>query len=143
MGAQRYWFLAPGKEDTPPEAAISVPWWPEVQPRWVHSPEYGPEYLEAPMLFTTEEAAEEERRHLEDTELESYLDLVERYGEENVNEAYDNTLPLRVFGMSRDELLDKLENSDFLCVMVDDKLKLRGDLVEELKRWWRRRWRRW
>ncbi len=33
-----------------------------------------------------------------------------------------------------DTLLDKLEDSDFLCVMVDHRSKLRQDFIEELKK---------
>jgi hypothetical protein len=30
-------------------------------------------------------------------------------------------------------LLDKLEDSDFLCLMVDGRLRLRRDMIEELQ----------
>ncbi len=125
MSEQYFWFLAPGTEDTPAELAVSVPGFSEVQPRWVHDPEYLREYLEAPKLFTTKKAAEEELRQLEDTDADSYLDLVECEGEEVVNRAYNNTPSLRVFRIGWGELLEKLEYSDFLCVMLDDKLRLR------------------
>jgi hypothetical protein len=66
MDEQWFWFLAPGAVSTPAEVAVSVPRFSEVQPRWVHDPEDLPEYLEAPTLFTTKEAAEEQWRYLHD-----------------------------------------------------------------------------
>ncbi len=112
--------------------AFSVPWWLEIQPKWEHRQEI--EYVQAPMLFSTREEAEKQRRDIENTEPESYLHLVEQFGEELTDEAFDNTSPLRVMWIDLDTLLDKLEDSDFLCVMVDHKLKLRQDFVEEVKR---------
>jgi hypothetical protein len=68
-------------------------------------------------------------RSLEGTDPQSYLDLMERHGE-----AVANTSSLRVMWIDGDTLLDKLEDSDFLCVMVDRRLKVRQDFIEELKR---------
>jgi hypothetical protein len=92
------------------------------------------EYVQAPMLFSTREAAEKEKRTVEDAEPEGYSRLADQYGEELVNEAYDNTASLRTMWLDWDSLLDKLEDSDFLCVMVDHKLKLRQDFAEELRK---------
>ena len=119
MGEQYFWFSAPGTEDTPAELAVSVPGFSEVQPRWVHDPEGLPEYLEAPTLFTTKEAAEEQWRYLQD------FDVARR--------DYEDFLPLQVFKIGWGELLEKLEYSHFLCVMLDDKLRFRWDLIEELR----------
>ena len=119
MEEQWFWFLAPGAEGTPAEVAVSVPGFSEVQPRWVHDPEDLPEYVEAPTLFTAEEAAEEQWRYLH------HFDLARR--------DYEDSLPLRVFKIGWGELLEKLEYSRFLCVMLDDKLRLRRDLIEELR----------
>lgn len=135
MDEQRYWFLAEGYEDTEAEegtkaeVAISVPWWPEAEHR-----EYGEgrEHLEPPVLYTTKERAERNLRRHQDAAPDRDLNLVERYGEEVANKAFNNTPPLRVFEMSTDLLLIKLEYSDFLCVLVDDKLRLRQDLIDEL-----------
>lgn len=107
--------------------ALSVPWWPEIQPKWVHQQD--PEYVQAPMIFSTKEEAEKVWRSLEGTDPQSYMDLMERYGW-----AVGNTSSLRVMWIDTYTLLDKLEDSDFLCVMVDHRLKLRQDLIEELKR---------
>lgn len=52
----------------------------------------------------------------------------------HTDEALDNTAPLRVLWIDRDSLLDKLGDSDFLCVMVDHRLKLRRDFMEELRK---------
>ena len=108
-----------------------MPWWPEAENKWVH--EKGPEYVEAPQLFTTEAAAEGERHSLEQSAPEAYLDLVERYGEARAGEALDNTAPLRAMWTDRVSLLGSLEDSDFLCLMVDGVLKLRQDFIAELK----------
>jgi hypothetical protein len=107
--------------------ALSVPWLPEIQPKWKH--QQGPEYVQAPMIFSTKEEAEKVWGSLEGTDPQSYLDLMERHVE-----AVGNTSSLRVMWIDLDMLLDKLEDSDFLCVMVDHRLKLRQDFIEELKR---------
>jgi hypothetical protein len=107
--------------------ALSVPWWPEIQPKWVHRQDR--EYVQAPMIFSTKEEAEKVWRSLEGTDPQSYMDLMERYGW-----AVGNTSSLRVMWIDTYTLLDKLEDSDFLCVMVDHRLKLRQDFIEELKR---------
>jgi hypothetical protein len=107
--------------------ALSVPWWPEVQPKWVHRQD--PEYVQAPMIFSTKEKAEKVWRSLEGTDPQSYLDLMERHVE-----AVANTSSLKVMWIDEATLLDKLEDSDFLCVMVDHRLKLRQDFIEELNR---------
>lgn len=113
-------------------SALSPPYWIEIEPRWVQ--ELGDATVEAPVLFTTREAAEEERRHREDTDPETYLDLVERYGEETINRAYNNTSTLRVLWMDRNTLLSKLEDADFEYVMVGGELKLRRDFMKQLRR---------
>jgi hypothetical protein len=58
--------------------ALSVPWWPEIQPRWVHRQDR--EYVQAPMIFSTKEEAEKVWRSLEGTDPLSYINLMERYG---------------------------------------------------------------
>ena len=112
--------------------ALSPPWWAEVEPRWIHR--YGPEYLEAPTLFTAREAVEEERRCRNDPDPGTYLDLVEEHGEEAINRALDNTSPLRALWVDRNTLLEKLEDAEFLAVMVNGRLKLRQDFMDELRR---------
>ncbi|MBV9454100.1 MAG: hypothetical protein JOZ19_08295 [Rubrobacter sp.] len=111
--------------------ALSPPWWPEAENKWVHAK--GAEYIEAPQLFTTAAAAEEECRVLERSMPEAYLQLVDRYGEADASKAFDNTVPLRAVWTDRDSLLDSLEDSDFLCLMVDGVLKLRRMFIEELR----------
>jgi hypothetical protein len=108
---------------------LSIPWWPEAV-KWRH--EDGNERVDAPMLFTTRETAEEKLREIQDAEADNYLSLVERHGEGIINVAYTNTAPYQVFDLDESLLLGKLEDSDFLCVMVDGILKLRGDFMEEL-----------
>jgi hypothetical protein len=112
-------------------SALDVPWWPLV-PKWEHRE--ATEYVQAPMLFTTQEAAQEQKRQLEGTEADAYLALREEEGEAVVDEAFSNTSPLRAMWTDSNALLDKLEDSDFLCVMVNHRLKLREDFIEELKR---------
>ena len=110
--------------------ALSDPAWPET-PKWVYR--QGKEYLESPKLFSTKEAAEEELRIRENNDLDTYLDLSEQHGEELVNQAYNNTSSLRVLWMDRDTLLGKLEDVNFLTLMVDNRLKLRSDFMRELR----------
>jgi len=109
---------------------LSIPWWPEVV-KYFH--EEGVERVDAPMIFTAKEAAEEARRGQEASEPGAYLALAEVEGEEEADEAFDNTPSLRTMWMDGDALLDKLGDSDFLCVMVDGRLKLRRDFAEELR----------
>jgi hypothetical protein len=49
------------------------------------------------------------------------------------NEAFDNAAPLRAMWLDSASLLTQLEECDFLCVMVDDQLKLRRDFMKELR----------
>jgi hypothetical protein len=83
---------------------------------------------------TTQEGAEAELREFEASEAEAFLGLVEEHSEADVNEALDNTLPTQVYEISKDTLMGKLEDSDFLCVAIDGRLKLRQDFVEELRK---------
>jgi hypothetical protein len=108
---------------------LSIPWWPEAT-KWEHKD--GIERVDAPMLFTTREAAEAKLREIQDAEADNYLRLVEHHGEGIINVAYNNTAPLQVFDLDESLLFSKLEDSDFLCVMVDGILKLRRDFMEEL-----------
>jgi hypothetical protein len=94
--------------------------------------EEGNERVEAPILFTSEEAAEVQLRETEEAESDLYLKLVNQHGEQPVNKAYNNTAPLAILGISRDALADKLGDSDFLCVVVHGRMKLRQDFIEEL-----------
>jgi hypothetical protein len=112
-------------------SALDVPWWPLV-PKWEHRE--GIEHVQAPMLFTAQEAAQEQKRQLEGTEAGAYLALREEEGEEYANEAFNNTSPLRAMWIDSNALLDKLEDSDFLCVRVNHRLKLREDFAEELRK---------
>ena len=122
MSTERYWYLA--------AAPLSVPWWTEVI-KWVH--QEGVERVDAPMLFSTLAGAGEELRDLHGAAADEYLRLVEQHGAETVNEAYENTPPMTIHFLDAEMLLDYLEDSDFLCVMVDGRLRLRQDLVEELR----------
>lgn len=108
---------------------LSVPWWPEAA-KWVH--EVAGEHVTVPMLFTSQEAAEAQLSSVQRAEADGYLDMLETYGEESTNTALDNTAPPEVRGIDEDLLLSKLEDSDFWYVMVDGKMKLRPDFIEEL-----------
>jgi hypothetical protein len=89
--------------------------------------------VRAPVFYTAKRLAEEGLRDLENNEADAFLGLKDLVGEEVVNLAYDNTASLQVFGMAPDKMLDKLEDCDFLCVMIDGTLRLRQDLIEELR----------
>ena len=110
--------------------ALNPPWWTEIEGGWEHREE--PEFVTAPQLYTTREHAEEALRQITDREPEDFLNLVERHGWVDVNEAFDNTSPLRVIWVDRETLAHSLEDAAFLCVKVDDRLKLRQDFIEEL-----------
>ena len=134
MVEQQYWVIGHAGADQggrphPAEKVFSVPWWPEAM-KYTH--EEGNERVEAPILFTSEEAAEVQLRETEEAESDLYLKLVNQHGEQPVNKAYNNTAPLAILGISRDALADKLGDSDFLCVVVDGRMKLRQDFIEEL-----------
>jgi hypothetical protein len=94
--------------------------------------EDGNERVDAPILFTSKEAAEVELRKTNEAEPDSYLKLVNQHGEQQVNQAYDNTAPLAVLVIDREALADKLGDSDFLCVVVDGRMMLRQDFIEAL-----------
>ena len=99
--------------------ALDVPWWPDVY-SWEHAEGEGREYPIAPILYTKRELAEEEERRLRDHEPEGYLQLAENYGQATTDDALDNSLPYKALWVDRDTLLGKLEDSDFLCLMVVD-----------------------
>jgi hypothetical protein len=131
---QQYWIIGHAGTDEvgrphPTERVISVPWWPEAM-KYTH--EDGNERVDAPILFTSEEAAEVELRKTNEAEPDSYLKLVNQHGEQQVNQAYDNAAPLTVLVIDREALADKLGDSDFLCVVVDGRMMLRQDFIEEL-----------
>ena len=86
------------------------------------------------MLFSTMAGAGEELRKQHGAAADEYLRLVERHGEEEVNEAYENTPPLMFHSLDNEKLLDYLEDSDFVCVMVDGRMRPHQDLVEELRK---------
>jgi hypothetical protein len=103
----------------------------DIVDRWVH--DEGKEYVEAPVLFTTQEAAEKEASEINESTPEAYLDLVGRHGEDATNQAFDNYAPRRALWVDRETLLESLQEARFLCVMVDGRLKLREDFIEELQ----------
>ena len=75
MVKQRYWIIGHAGVDRsgrphPAEKVFSPPWWPEAM-KYIH--EEGNERVVAPMLFTSEEAAEEQLQKAEATETDSYL----------------------------------------------------------------------
>ena len=134
MVEQQYWVIGHAGVDEdgrpyPPETVYSVPWWPEAK-KYTH--EERNERVDALILSTSKEAAESELRETEEAEPDSYPKLVNQHGEQPVSKAYNNTAPLTILGISRDALADKLGDSDFLCVVVDGRMKLRQDFIEEL-----------
>ena len=134
MGDQHYYFLAQADEvgEGLLEAVtvISIPWWTEAVKSYYREAN---ESVDAPVIFTNRELAEAALESIKDREAEDYLRLVEEHGAADVDEALDNTAPLQIFSLDREQLLDKLEDSDFLCVDLDGRLKLRRDFVEELR----------
>jgi len=97
-----------------------------------HKEEYATKYVSAPILYTSKERAEDEARRAGDDAPEGYLQVVEEYGQEAADDAFDNYVPYKALWVDRDTLLDKLRDATFLCVMMDDTLRPRQDLIEEL-----------
>ncbi len=136
MDEQRYYFIAHSDDDAwdgglpPAVMVISIPWWTECVK---HHYREANESVDAPLIFTSQEMAEAQLRQIMDRAPGEYLRLVEEHGAADVGEALDNTAPLHIFSLDRRQLLDKLEDSDFLCVEVDGRMKLRQDLIEDLR----------
>lgn len=112
------------------DLALEPPAWPTV---FAQDVEEGWDKVHAPILYTEREKAEEAARELEAEETEGYLQLVESHGQADADDAWDNYVPFKPLWVDRSTLLDKLEDSTFLCVMVDGVLKLRQDYVEQLR----------
>lgn len=110
--------------------ALEPPWWPDA--RWYHYEEEW-DAVRAPILYTRREEAEEEARSLRHEEPEGYLELVEDRGQADADEAMDNYVPYKALWVDRETLVDKLEGSRFLCLKVDGVLRLRRDLLKELR----------
>ena len=87
-----------------------------------------------PRIFTRKELAEERLRFHNDpdVELQAYEQLVDELGEADVNEAYDNSAPLRVVWTTREMLLDALEDAEFTHLMVDSQVVSRRGLMKKL-----------
>ena len=64
---------------------LDPPLWSDLENRWEHKE--GPEYVTAPSLYTTKEAAEKDLREIEDAEPQGYLDIVERYGQADADDS--------------------------------------------------------
>ena len=122
-----YWILARGEQNTLPGRAVSNPWWPEAC-KWTYRRDV--ERVDAPLIFTTRERAEQVLGPLREAERHDFL---ERFGMIVDRALHHHHASLHAYGVSRDSLVEKLESADFLCVKVDGKLKLRRDFVEELK----------
>lgn len=123
MNGNQYCYLG--------NSPLSIPWWTEVI-KWPD--EEGDRRADAPMLFSTVAGAGEQLRALDGAAADEYLRLVEQHGEEQVNEAYKNTPPTRIFRLDMEMLLFYLENSDFLYVMVDGRKMPRQDFAVELRK---------
>ena len=123
MTERSFWYVA----STP----LSVPGWAEVAS---YETEVGGERVVAPMLFSTREKAEAQLRWIAQGEAEAYLRAVEEFGEEDINEALDNTPEQGVFEIGTWLLGEHLKESDVEYVVVDDQMRLARELVEELER---------
>jgi len=92
---QQYWVIGHAGTDEggrphPAERVLSVPWWPEAM-KYTH--EEGNERVDAPILFTTEEAAEVQLRMTEEAEPDSYLKLVNQHGEQREQGVHQHSSP--------------------------------------------------
>jgi hypothetical protein len=122
MSQPCYWYLG--------TSPISVPYWSDVA---MCEAEFGDDRVVAPMLFTTREKADAELRLHEEAEADAYLQAVERYGEENLNKALDNTPEPQVFEIGAWLLGEHLKDSDHMYVMVDGEVKTYVDFLVELE----------
>jgi hypothetical protein len=121
MDDSSYWYLG--------VSPISVPYWSDVT---MYEAEVGEDRVAAPMLFTSRERAVAELREHQEAEADSYLRLVEEYGDEAVGEALDNTPEQQIFEISASLLGEHLKDSDHMYVMVDGRVRLAWELAEEL-----------
>ncbi len=122
MDEQDYFYVGTG--------LLSVPCWPEVVKIEL---EVGGHTLEAPLIFSTMKAAEEELREHRNAAGDNYLRLVEKFGEEQVNEAYENSPELRVVLVPGDLLAVYLEDTDLPYLVVDGRVHPTGEFAEELR----------
>jgi hypothetical protein len=91
--------------------SLDIPWWTDVL-AWEREEEV--EYNRIPKIFTKRDWAEAEE------------------GDEEAPGARLGSVPYEAFWVDQGTLLDKLIDADFLCVMVDGKIRLRSDFIEEL-----------
>ena len=113
MTERSYWYVA--------SAPLSVPGWPEVAS---YETELGGGRVVAPRLFSTQEKAETQLRWIAEGEAEAYLRVVEEFGEEDMNEALDNTPEQGVFEIGTWLLGEQLKDSYVEYVVVDDQMRL-------------------
>lgn len=122
MDEQDYFYVGTG--------LLSVPCWPEVVKIEL---EVGGHTFVAPLIFSTMEAAEEELREHRNAAADNYLRLVEKFGEEQVNEAYENSPELRVILVPGDLLALHLEDTDLPYLVVDGRVYPTRGFAEELR----------
>lgn len=113
MTEHSYWYVA--------SAPLPVPGWPEVGS---YETELRGGRVVAPMLFSTQEKAEAQLRWIAEGEAEAYLRAVEELGEEDMNEALDNTPEQGVFEIGTWLLGEQLKDSYVVYVVVDDQMRL-------------------
>ncbi len=122
MVGETYWYLGKGP--------IDVPYWTSVLS---HEAEVEGEPPLVPMLFTTWEKAEAELLAFNEQEADEYLRNVQRWGEETMNRALDNTPLTKIFEIDRWLLREHLLDSELVYVMIDYELKSAQRLAEELR----------
>jgi hypothetical protein len=162
MSAQRYWYLAndPRRSVTARSAeerarkdwmrdlpedvrrrviearVLTEPDWPEIHSYYVPEGKTYPEEGRVPMLFSAKEGAVSELRDIKEaSEPPLYVRAVEGVGEGAQGEGVNSMPPpYEVVGLDADLLVGKLEDAEFEYVMVDGRMQLRRDLIEELRR---------
>jgi hypothetical protein len=109
---ERYWLIAQGG-DARIRGELHAG-------AFVHSEvPVGDETTMALEIFTSQELAEAELRSMDRLAPDAYLDAVERYGEEDTSQTFDNTEPAEVVSLSRSELVSVLGTSGLMYVLVD------------------------
>jgi hypothetical protein len=160
LSKQRYWYLAndPSRSvtarsdeeraredwirDLPEDVrrrviesrVLTEPDWPEIHTYIPEGRPY-PDEGRVPMLFTTKEGAVSELRDVQEaSEPPNYVRAVEGVGDEAGGEVVNSMPAYKLYGLDADLLVGKLEDAEFEYVMVDGRMQLRQDLIDELQR---------
>ena len=123
MPERSYWYIAA-------VPLLSVSRWAEVAS---YEDEVDGERMVAPMLFTNWWGAEAELRWMAEREADAYLQAVQMFGEEYVNDVHENLPEQQVFEIGSRLLGEYLKGSGVAYVVVDGRVLRARELAEELR----------